>query len=129
MSLIGMREWQDISIQVDFRLPSAAASACIGSRVDQMWKDQGVVLCVGNSPAARGVWNLTIGGPLQGAKFDLSKLITTGKISHAIPLGVWHRLNLTTVGGQAWGRLGGATLFSAQVSMCMSIAIAIAACA
>ncbi|CAE7706485.1 galc [Symbiodinium pilosum] len=50
MTLIGMREWQDIKVQVSFRLPAASAkrspadAACVGVRVDQMWQN-GVVLC------------------------------------------------------------------------------------
>ena len=70
-----MREWQDVSIKVSFKLPSADAAACIGSRsvcvslclsvseplcacigsrVDQMWND-GIVLCVDGA----GRYNLT----------------------------------------------------------------------
>ena len=37
MTLIGMREWQDISVSVDFRLPVAAAAACVATRVEQFW--------------------------------------------------------------------------------------------
>ena len=57
MTLIGMREWQDINVTVDFLLPNDEASACVGSRVDQMWND-GIVVCAG----VGGRWNLTIGG-------------------------------------------------------------------
>eukprot|EP01052_Picozoa_sp_SAG31_P018713 SAG31_NODE_1337_length_8738_cov_2.840954_4_plen_448_part_00 len=39
MTLIGMREWQDINIKVSYKLPSLLAHACLGSRVDQMWRN------------------------------------------------------------------------------------------
>eukprot|EP00937_MAST-01D_sp_MAST-1D-sp2_P002652 g2652.t1 len=118
LTVVGMREWQDVSIAVRFRLPAPAplasaemagvqAAACVGTRLD--WTgDLGVVLCVG----ASGVWNLTYGdvSPLhpRGAP------IAAGTLSHA-PLvpGTWHALNLTTLGGVASASCDGAALFAA----------------
>eukprot|EP01051_Picozoa_sp_SAG22_P010732 SAG22_NODE_982_length_6164_cov_32.072218_5_plen_59_part_00 len=49
MTLIGMREWADLTIKVSYKLPTAVPTgvpaACLGSRVDQMWRN-GIVLCV-----------------------------------------------------------------------------------
>ena len=98
MTLIGMREWQDISISVDFRLPVHDASACVGSRVDQMWND-GIVLCV----SAAGQWNVTVGGPPQSGVFT-HKPIASGT-TKAPGVGSWHTLSLTTVGSLASGSL------------------------
>ena len=104
MTLIGMREWQDITVGVDFRLPTAAASACVASRIEQMWK-QGIVVCVSSA----GAWNLTIGGPPQNGDFT-SKPIASGS-TVAPGVGAWHRLSLTTVQATATASLDGHILF------------------
>ena len=49
-----MKEWQDVSVSVDFRLPAANVMACVGTRADQMWVE-GVVMCIKSS----GAWQLT----------------------------------------------------------------------
>ena len=109
MTLLGMREWHDISVSVDFRLPVAASAACIATRVEQMWKE-GVVLCVGQT----GSWNLTYGGPPQNGNYDLTRLVTKGTAGMSPGVGTWHTLSLTTVGGVASGSLDGTPLFAAQ---------------
>lgn len=118
MTLIGMREWADLTIKVSFKLPESGATACIGSRVDQMWRN-GIVLCVD----ATGTYNLTVGGP------TLPKVGPDGKTSQAetepeqvsyvsgaadtqVGVGSWHVLGLTTVGTTASGSLDGKTLFT-----------------
>ena len=57
-----MREWADLTIKVSYKLPAtgelpsgvAGPAACIGSRVDKMWRN-GIVVCVD----ATGAYNLT----------------------------------------------------------------------
>ena len=56
--MIGMKEWQDVSVRVDFRLPARNVSACVGTRVDQMWVE-GIVVCV----YPPGEYYVTLGGP------------------------------------------------------------------
>jgi galactosylceramidase len=105
MTLIGMREWQDLTVSVDFKLPAAGAAACVGSRVEQMWK-QGLVVCV----SAQGQWNLTIGGPPQNGVYT-KKPIASGKAA-APGVGSWHTLSLTTVDTAATASLDGKALFT-----------------
>jgi len=99
VSILGMKEWQDISIEVAFKMPvglKPGASACVGTRVDQMWRT-GLVLCV----SIDGNWSLSVGGPKLG---NLPKGFATG-VTAALTPGSWNRLSLTTVGSQAWASL------------------------
>jgi galactosylceramidase len=120
-TVVGMREWQDVSISVRFRLPDPAAApaasaqlcgvkpaACVGTRVDWTF-DLGVVLCVGTE----GAWNLTYGG--ASPKHPLGN-IASGTVPGA-PLepGAWHTLNLTTLGRSASAAFDGRALFAAPV--------------
>ena len=51
VTMVGMREWQDISIAARFRLTASSGTACLGSRLD--WTaNVGVVLCIGGDGAA-----------------------------------------------------------------------------
>ena len=109
MTLLGMREWHDVTVSVDFKLPAAAAAGCVATRIEQMWHE-GIVLCV----SATGAWNLTVGGPPQNGKFDPTRLITHGKVSAPPGVGQWHTLSLSTVDAVATGLLDGAKLFDAQ---------------
>lgn len=113
VSILGMREWQDVSFEASFRLPSGlkeGASACVGTRVDQMWHN-GLVLCV----SAEGAWSLAAGGPKLGSAPESG--FASGSVP-ALPAKSFCRLSLTTVGAKAWGALqapaGGAwkSLFS-----------------
>jgi len=108
MTLIGMREWQDIKVSAKFRLPSGASAGCVGSRVEQMWKD-GIVLCVGGD----GGWNLTIGGPPQNGVYTNAP-IARGQLAAKPAVGVWHTISLATLGAAADGSFDGASLFSQQ---------------
>jgi galactosylceramidase len=104
MTLVGMREWQDISVQVDFMLPTDDATACVGSRVDQMWRD-GIVICVG----VGGRWNLTIGGPPQNLSTAVTPILTgTGP---SIRVGEFHTLSLTTINDVASASVDRKSLF------------------
>lgn len=113
VTLIGMREFQDVKASVRFALPvgfSPNASVCIGNRLDQMWND-GIVFCV--SPSGKFV--LSIGGPQLGGSYDPSKVIKKGIIQ---PKGnfptpnEWHTITLTTEGKQATGLLDDTPVFS-----------------
>jgi galactosylceramidase len=109
MTLIGMREWQDVSVAARVKLPAGRtdAAGCVATRVEQMWRD-GIVLCVGGN----GVWNLTVGGPPQNGQ-DWPAPIATGKLAAPVTLGVFHSIALATNGDEAEGSWDGATLFSA----------------
>ena len=107
-----MREWQDVAIKVSFKLPSADAAACIGSRVDQMWSD-GIVLCVDGA----GRYNLTVGGPtLPKAPDSMTAETRTsyadGVSKTLVEAGTWHVLELETIGDKATGALDGKPLFT-----------------
>jgi len=109
MTLLGMREWQDITITAKFRLPASKpeTSGCLGSRVDQMWAD-GIVFCAHGN----GNWTLSVGGPkLGGASFG-GEVYLNGTAA-ALPTDSLSEFSLTTVGRQAWGTLNGKTVFSA----------------
>ena len=112
MTLIGMREWQDISISVDFKLPPSAhpsAAGCVATRVDQMWRN-GIVFCL----ASTGNWNLTIGGPQLGKGPRNGQLIVGGHLPKAPGLGKWVTVQLSTVGSEASVSVNGASLFQGQ---------------
>jgi len=123
MTLIGMREWQDISVNISFKLPkmaqapsgAAANAACVATRIDQMWRN-GVVLCVDEN----GKWNLTNSGPpLLGEKKPSPASIASGT-TKAVGTDAWHTLSLTLEQPAdasqsmdvAEGALDGVTLFS-----------------
>lgn len=108
-TLLGMREWQDITISADLMIPSAilGAQGCIATRADQMWQN-GIVLCVTNN----GTFSLSIGGPKLGG-VPSGYVIKSGKIS-PLPSG-FSRLALTTVGTTASASVNGVSLFDAVV--------------
>eukprot|EP01064_Diplonema_japonicum_P018636 TRINITY_DN27337_c0_g1_i1.p1 TRINITY_DN27337_c0_g1~~TRINITY_DN27337_c0_g1_i1.p1 ORF type:complete len:826 (+),score=211.85 TRINITY_DN27337_c0_g1_i1:46-2523(+) len=108
MSLIGMIEWRDIDISIDFKVPVLGASGCIATRINQMWHN-GIVLCADG----HGQWNLSYNGPPVDGDWGKYKLVKTGMVA---PLGVgkWNNLRLRTLGGKADGVLGGKTLFTQQ---------------
>ena len=120
-TVVGMREWQDVSIATRFRLPPPAPlvsaqlagvqpAACVATRAD--WTlDLGVSLCVG----AAGDWNLTYGGasPLH-PRANIAAGVLPGLGSAPLQPGTWHDLNLTTLGGSASGSCDGHVLFRDQ---------------
>lgn len=112
MTLLGMREWQDINVEVSFRIPTGSnqtAAGCVASRVDQMWRN-GIVLCVYGT----GQWTLSIGGPSQSTGMP-QNILAQGKTAQPVTFGAWHKLELTTVGSMAErGMFNGDTLFSNQ---------------
>lgn len=101
VTLIGMREWQDISITASFKLPvgsEAKDAACVGSRVDQMWQN-GIVLCI----SAAGNWSLLVGGP--GLKGISPNQVLANGTAAAPPTGRFSNLTLSTVGANAYGSI------------------------
>eukprot|EP01064_Diplonema_japonicum_P022994 TRINITY_DN3336_c1_g1_i1.p1 TRINITY_DN3336_c1_g1~~TRINITY_DN3336_c1_g1_i1.p1 ORF type:complete len:825 (+),score=228.69 TRINITY_DN3336_c1_g1_i1:51-2477(+) len=108
MTLIGMKEWQDVTVQVDFRLPVPQATGCVATRVNQMWAN-GIALCV----AVDGHWNLTYGGPPQSGQFT-TKPIASGSVS-AIGLNNWCNLKLTTVNDTAQAWINGAQVLNTHI--------------
>jgi len=107
MTLIGMREWQDIGIVAQFQLPVGGnMSACLGARVDQMWVD-GTVVCV----SAEGEWVLSIGGPKLGGAYTEDNVVRKGACK-ALDVGTWYTLELTVVGREASAQLDGKALFT-----------------
>eukprot|EP00039_Didymoeca_costata_P019847 m.339152 g.339152 ORF g.339152 m.339152 type:complete len:813 (+) comp18686_c0_seq1:84-2522(+) len=96
MTLTGMREWQDLTVQVDYMLPSTAnstASACVATRVDQMWRN-GIVFCVQQS----GMWTISVGGPKLMTNI-FTKVFASGQVDNK--LDTFHTLSLTTNGSMA----------------------------
>jgi galactosylceramidase len=117
-TLVGMREWQDVSIAVEFRLPppaphtstelgGAKAAACVGTRLDWTF-DLGVAICVSVS----GVWNLTYGG--SQPKNPPVEIVSGVLPGPPIKPGTWHSLNLTTLGGTASAIYDGTALVNAH---------------
>ena len=112
MTLIGMREWQDISLSVDFKLPPSAhpsAAGCVASRVDQMWRN-GIVFCL----ASTGSWNLTVGGPQLGKGPRNGQLIASGHLREAPGLDKWVSVELTTIDSTASVSVNGASVVKGQ---------------
>ncbi|CAE8624763.1 unnamed protein product, partial [Polarella glacialis] len=100
VSLMGMREWQDITLEASFKLPqdSGDKMACLGSRVDQSWNN-GIVLCV----SASGAWRLSVGGPKLGG-IPSGQVYASGQVA-ALPGETMSCLSLTTVRQSATGSL------------------------
>lgn len=108
MTLIGMREWQDLKTSVRFAIPDSAPgnlSACIGNRVDQMW-NFGTVFCV--SPD--GKWTLARGGPKLGGTYVPSRIFAQGTLKSAPAKGKWNIIELTTLKDKATASLNGETV-------------------
>ena len=110
MTLIGMIEWQDITVATEFFLPVSAfsnTSACVATRVDQLWL-QGIVFCV----EASGKWTLSQGGPPLSGDIQPKNIIQSGAVSTAPGLGSWHSLSLTTVNDTATASFDKERVFS-----------------
>ncbi len=109
MTLIGMLEWQDVTVETTFYLPTSAnqnTSGCVATRIDQMWQ-QGIVYCLD----ASGKWTLTQGGPKLGGAFDEKNIIQQGSVK-AIGLNSWHTISLTTNNDTASGTLDDFEVFA-----------------
>lgn len=107
VTLLGMREWQDVTVKALIRLPPdtrAGAAGCLGTRLDQMW-DDGVVICV----SAAGNYTLSVGGPRLGGSVN-GRRIKVGNVSS--PLHGFFELSLRTVKDKADATLNGERLFT-----------------
>ena len=110
MTILGMREWQDVAVSVDFLMPANApttATACLATRSDQMWNN-GVVFCVD----ASGHYNLTTAGPflITHTSQPLNTVLFSGHVD-SFKANSWHSLSLTTIDAHATGSLDGRNLF------------------
>eukprot|EP01060_Flectonema_neradi_P019629 TRINITY_DN2686_c0_g1_i1.p1 TRINITY_DN2686_c0_g1~~TRINITY_DN2686_c0_g1_i1.p1 ORF type:complete len:815 (+),score=136.15 TRINITY_DN2686_c0_g1_i1:200-2644(+) len=94
VTLIGMKEWQDIHIQIDVKLPFESASGCVATRSNQMWSNA-IAFCV----STEGVWNLTYEGPPQSQVYK-SRPISTGNVTKP-GIGKWFTLGLMTINNTA----------------------------
>lgn len=101
LTLVGMREWQDINITTSFQLPSNSTgltAGCVGTRSDQVG-DNGIFFCVytaGNWSLSTSHAEFATGVPVA------SNIISTGKLpGSGVTRGSWHTLSLTTVDGSA----------------------------
>jgi len=103
VTVVGQREWQDLTIRARFRVPSNDVHACIATRVDQMWT-KGIVLCL----SSRGTWNMTIGGPLLHGS---AEVVASGQ-TRRFSLNEWHTVTLTTIHAEATALLDGRKLSS-----------------
>ncbi|EGD72245.1 galactocerebrosidase [Salpingoeca rosetta] len=101
VTVIGMREWQDVFVQVKVRLSSNITAhdpaACVAARVDQMW-DRGIVFCV----YASGNYTLSIGGPKQ-SNGQPADVVSQGQLPTPIHRDHWHTISITCVNSSASG--------------------------
>jgi len=123
VTIIGMREWQDVSVSVAFKLPEAKDAgrrlpaspvapdaACVAARADQMWQN-GVALCID----VHGMWTLAHQGPaMQGGKLPPPQPVAQGRATTAVGAGVWHTLTISvSQANLARGSLDSEDLFDA----------------
>ncbi|KAJ9449391.1 putative galactocerebrosidase [Diplonema papillatum] len=110
MTLIGMKEWYDVSVEVRIRLPNIVAAGCVATRVDQMWKN-GVIFCLRGT----GGWNLTHAGPPQNGNYSAKPApVLSGTVAPPGTQG-WHTLKLATLGANATGWYDGRQVFTTTV--------------
>ena len=103
VSLIGMKEWADVSISARFRLPDHAAGACLATRTGWTFNN-GVVLCVEGD----GNWTLTDG---LSFSIEAQRPLASGKLRSPPTIGEWHTLSLTTMRATASADCDGEQLF------------------
>ena len=108
LTVIGMREWQDVTVNISFYIPIETpplAQLCLATRSDQFWVNA-IVLCV------RGAkWTLQTTGPnlRAGEAVDRqmggsSSLISNGSLEYdAQDPPSWHSISLTTSSNKASG--------------------------
>eukprot|EP00929_Paragymnodinium_shiwhaense_P043197 TRINITY_DN22249_c0_g1_i1.p1 TRINITY_DN22249_c0_g1~~TRINITY_DN22249_c0_g1_i1.p1 ORF type:complete len:857 (-),score=158.67 TRINITY_DN22249_c0_g1_i1:250-2820(-) len=103
MTLVGMREWQDIKVTAKFALPADApahASGCVATRVDQMWKN-GIVFCL----SLNGTYTLSVGGPTLGGAYK-GEIYASGH-AKALQRGSMTEISLAVDRGLASASVGG----------------------
>ncbi|CAB9518738.1 galactosylceramidase [Seminavis robusta] len=100
MTVVGMTEWEDVGLQVSFRLPDPGTFVCISTRTDQFWSN-GVSMCANTSS-----WFLVYGGaPMAG--FDTKAAIAHGTLPASLRQDYWHILGLSTQGHQVEASVNG----------------------
>lgn len=94
LTVIGMREWQDVRVAISIRLPNTTtAGACVGTRLD--WTgDEGLMICFNRTSG----WALTYGTPKRN---DYNPPILEGILPFSITANRWYSLNFSTVRGVA----------------------------
>lgn len=102
-TLIGMKEWADISISARFRLSDRTASACLATRTGWVFNN-GVVLCIEGS----GNWKLTDG---LSTTIEAANPLTSGTLRSPPTISEWHTFRLTTLGLAASAEYDGEQLF------------------
>ena len=111
VTLVGMKEWQDVSVSVDFRLPASHVAACVGTRADQMWVE-GIVVCVHPS----GAYTVTYGGPEISGNIDPWRWIAKGNAILKPGVTEWHTLNVTTIDTVIAASLDGQSLWPGETA-------------
>ena len=110
-TVLGMREWQDVSITAKFRLPTTSygpswpvdtAGVCLATRTSWIFR-YGIFFCIG----ANGVWNVTYDAPYYNGGQVLN-----GTVAQLPAAGSWHTLSFTTLQGSASGAYDGAAVFT-----------------
>eukprot|EP00927_Polykrikos_kofoidii_P020908 TRINITY_DN1997_c0_g1_i3.p1 TRINITY_DN1997_c0_g1~~TRINITY_DN1997_c0_g1_i3.p1 ORF type:complete len:867 (-),score=85.44 TRINITY_DN1997_c0_g1_i3:169-2733(-) len=98
VTVVGMTEWRDLKIAIDFALPEGSSdrsAGCVGTRLDQFWTT-GIVLCV----FASGRYTLSVGAPNVvdhlGEGVDSSEVLTSGAIK-PLERGRFYRVALMTI--------------------------------
>ena len=114
LTVIGMREWQDVKLAVKFRLPATGfspawpaetAGACLATRTAWVGHN-GLYFCI----SANGVWTLTYSAP-----YDDEGIVANGTVVHppkGDAAGSWHTMSLTTLQGSASGTYDDAPIFT-----------------
>lgn len=106
VTILGMKEWADVSISARFRLPEKSAGACLATRTGWTFND-GVALCIDGS----GSWTLTEGMSVTSRTQAGGGLLASGKLpSGPLTIGEWHSFSLTTLRGTATVRCDGELL-------------------
>ena len=101
-TILGMKEWADVSISSRFRLPDHTAGACLATRTGWTFNN-GAVLCVWGS----GNWTLTDGMSLSQ---QTGTPLASGQLHFPPTVGEWHNLSLTTLGATATAHCDGEQL-------------------
>eukprot|EP01060_Flectonema_neradi_P025728 TRINITY_DN34550_c0_g1_i1.p1 TRINITY_DN34550_c0_g1~~TRINITY_DN34550_c0_g1_i1.p1 ORF type:complete len:301 (+),score=50.67 TRINITY_DN34550_c0_g1_i1:2-904(+) len=94
MTLIGMKEWQDITVSIDVKVPLNNASGCIATRVNREWVN-GVVYCITGS----GNWSLAYTGPPPPIGV-YNTTVANGTVRQP-GIGKWFTMSLTTINNSA----------------------------
>lgn len=114
LTLNGMREWRDINVTAEFKLPpkteaSGPLAGCVGTRSDQTGTN-----CIAFCVYTDGSYTLSYTWPALSGTPTPSSVIKSGQIGKPINVGQWYTLSLETVTSSATGTLDGVALFSGE---------------